>query len=43
MLKTKRGSKVWLITLPAHAALAGQIAAHWEEMEFAVPGHFVAG
>ena len=40
MLKTKRGQKVWLITQPAHAELAGQMAAHWGNEEFAVPGHF---
>ena len=38
MLKTKRGQKVWLITQPAHAELAGQMAAHWGNEEFAAPG-----
>ena len=42
MLKTKRGSQVWLITQPAHAELAGKMAAHWGNEEFAVPGHFAA-
>jgi hypothetical protein len=40
MLKTKRGQKVWLITQPAHAELAGQMAAHWGNEDFAAPGHF---
>ena len=40
MLKTKRGQTVWLITQPAHAELAGQMASHWGNREFAVPGHF---
>ena len=42
MLKTKRGSHVWLITQPAHAELSGQLAAHWGNEEFAAPGHFAA-
>ena len=42
MLKTKRGSQVWLITQPAHAELSGQLAAHWGNEEFAAPGHFAA-
>ena len=42
MLKTKRGAQVWLITQPAHAELAGKMAAHWGNEEFAVPGHFAA-
>ena len=42
MLKTKRGPQVWLITQPAHAELAGQMAAHWGNEEFAVPGRFAA-
>ena len=42
MLKTKRGSQVWLTTQPAHAELSGQMAAHWGNEEFAAPGHFGA-
>ena len=42
MLKTKRGPQVWLITQPAHAELAGQMAVHWGNEEFAVPGRFAA-
>ena len=34
MLKTDRGQKVWLITQPAHAELAGQMASHWGNQEF---------
>ncbi len=42
MLKTTRDGQVWLITQPAHAELAGKMAAHWGNEEFAVPGHFAA-
>ncbi len=42
MLKTKRGSEVWLITQPAHAELAGTMAAHWGNEEFTRPGNFAA-
>ena len=42
MLKTTRNGQVWLITQPAHAELSGQMAAHWGNEEFAVPGHFAA-
>jgi hypothetical protein len=40
MLKTRRGAQVWLITQPAHAELAGQMAAHWGNDAFAMPGSF---
>jgi hypothetical protein len=40
MLKTKRGSRTWLITQPAHAELAGAMAAHWGNHEFTRPGHY---
>ena len=39
MLKTRRGGEVWLITQPAHADLAGVMAAHWGNKEFARPGY----
>jgi hypothetical protein len=42
MLKTKRGSDTYLITQPAHAELAGTIAAHWGNAEFTRPGYFAA-
>ncbi len=42
MLKTRRRSQVWLITQPAHAELAGRMAAHWGNQEFARPGRFAA-
>ncbi len=42
MLKTARDGQVWLITQPAHAELAGKMAAHWGNEEFAAPGHFAA-
>jgi hypothetical protein len=37
MLKTKRGSQIWLITQPADSELAGVMAAHWGSDEFAAP------
>jgi hypothetical protein len=40
MLKTRRGAQVWLITQSSHADLAGQMAAHWGNDTFAVPGYF---
>jgi hypothetical protein len=40
MLKTRKGSEVWLITQPVHAELAGTMAAHWGNSEFARPGHY---
>ena len=40
MLKTKQDDEWWLITQPAHAELAGQMAAHWGNDTFASPGHF---
>ncbi len=42
MLKTTRGSEVWLITQPAHAELAGTMAVHWGNEEFKRPGDFAA-
>jgi hypothetical protein len=42
MLKTRSGADVWLITQPAHADLAGVMAAHWGNDEFARPGHYEA-
>ncbi len=41
-MKTQRGPQVWLITQPAHAELAGMMAAHWGNEEFARPGNFAA-
>jgi len=40
MLKTFRGERAWLITQSAHGELAGQLAAHWGNKEFATPGRF---
>lgn len=42
MLKTRRGDEIWLVTQPDHAALAGLLAAHWGNAEFARPGAFAA-
>lgn len=42
MLKTRRGAEFWLVTQPDHAALAGLLAAHWGNAEFARPGAFAA-
>ena len=40
MLKTRRDQRVWLVSQPDHAELAGFLAAHWGNDEFARPGHF---
>lgn len=40
MLKTRRGDDIWLVTQPDHAALAGMLAAHWGNVEFARPGAY---
>lgn len=40
MLKTQRDERVWLVSQPDHAELAGFLAAHWGNDEFASPGHF---
>jgi hypothetical protein len=40
LLKTKREGETWLVTQPNHAMLAGLMAAHWGNLEFARPGEF---
>lgn len=40
MLKTTDGGATWLIDQPSHGALAGLLAAHWGNGEFAAPGGF---
>lgn len=40
MLKTLRDDKTWLVSQPDHAEVAGFLAAHWGNDEFARPGHF---
>lgn len=40
MLKTLREKKVWLVSQPDHAEVAGLLAANWGNDEFARPGHF---
>ena len=42
MLKTVVEGQTRLISQPDHAALSGYLAAHWGNVEFAVPGHFAA-
>jgi hypothetical protein len=42
MLKTLRGKKMWLISQPDHAELAGLLAANWGNDEFARPGQFAS-
>ncbi|MEW5977854.1 MAG: DUF3891 family protein [Acidobacteriota bacterium] len=38
MLKTERNGVYWLVTQPDHGAVAGYMAAHWGNDQFAVPG-----
>ena len=40
MLRTDREGQAWLVTQPHHAEVAGYLAAHWGNREFARPGHF---
>jgi hypothetical protein len=40
MLKTRRGDQYWLVTQPDHGGLAGTLAAHWGNKEFAQPGDY---
>ncbi len=40
MLKTLRDKKMWLVSQPDHAEVAGFLAAHWGSDEFTRPGHF---
>ncbi len=40
MLKTRQGDKLWLVTQPDHAQVAGYLAAHWGNDAFARPGHY---
>ena len=42
MLKTLRGKKMWLVSQPDHAELAGLLAANWGNDEFARPGQFAS-
>ena len=42
MLKTLRDDKLWLVTQPDHAQVAGYLAAHWGNDEFVRPGYFAS-
>ena len=42
MLKTLRDKKMWLVSQPDHAELAGLLAANWGNDEFARPGQFAS-
>ncbi len=42
MLKTEKDRKLWMITQPDHAEVAGYLAAHWGNEEFARPGYFAS-
>ncbi len=42
MLKTLRDKKMWLVSQPDHAELAGFLAANWGNDEFARPGQFAS-
>ena len=37
MLVTRRGGRLALVTQPDHAAIAGTLARHWGNQEFATP------
>ncbi len=40
MLKTHRDNRTWLVSQPDHGRVAGYLAAHWGNDQFAAPGHF---
>ena len=40
MLKTRRGNEYWMVTQPHHGTLAGTLAVHWGNSEFARPGDY---
>ncbi len=42
MLKTLKDERLWLVTQPDHAQVAGYLAAHWGNDEFARPGYFAS-
>jgi len=42
MLKAEEDEKIWMITQPDHAEVAGYFAAHWGNEEFARPGYFAS-
>ena len=42
MLKTLQHGKLWLVTQPDHAQVAGYLAAHWGNDDFVRPGYFAS-
>ena len=42
MLKATKNGKLWMVTQPDHAEVAGYLAAHWGNDDFARPGHYAA-
>ncbi len=42
MLKTLQHGKLWLVTQPDHAQVAGYLAAHWGNDDFVRPGNFAS-
>ncbi len=40
MLKTLQRDKLWLVTQPDHAQVAGYLAAHWGNDDFVRPGYY---
>ncbi len=40
MLKTRKDGTLWLVTQPDHAQVAGYLAAHWGNDDFARPGSY---
>ncbi len=42
MLKTHQHDRLWLVTQPDHAQVAGYLAAHWGNDDFARPGCYAS-
>jgi hypothetical protein len=40
MLKTQQNDKLWFVTQPDHAQVAGYLAAHWGNDQFTRPGYY---
>ena len=42
MLKTRQRGRLWLVSQPDHAHVAGYLAAHWGNSDFVRPGYFAS-
>ncbi len=42
MLKTQQRGRLWLVTQPDHAQVAGYLTAHWGNDDFVRPGYFAS-